>query len=88
MLLFVQEAIARGKHSAFTTKWSALMGDTEEAVVRALKEFEWKASRGDAMKMADYTRLLDGQCELFLEPPAQMTLRWADKWKLTTSNVQ
>ncbi|MDQ1474476.1 MAG: hypothetical protein QOJ99_5956 [Bryobacterales bacterium] len=64
------------------------MCETEAAVTRAMQDFERKASRGDLLKMADYTRLLDGIGETFVDPPARMTLRWADKWQPTTSTVQ
>jgi hypothetical protein len=64
------------------------MCETEAAVTRAMQDFEGKASRGDLLKMADYTRLLDGLCEMLVEPPAQMTLRWADTCQQTTSNEQ
>jgi hypothetical protein len=61
------------------------MCETEAAVTRAMQIFEGKASRGDLLKVADCTRLLEGLGETFVEPPARMTLRWADKWQQTTS---
>lgn len=56
-------------------------------VRRALADFERRMNQDD-LKIADYVRLMEAFEEHVAEAPAEMTLRWTDKWESTTADEE